>query len=252
VTEPSEDALVLEWPLAEPGERERFLDRLARSFALRAPGFLSWDQCREWTLAVYGARDEWTPAFEGEQFSLGRAWYTHFEEDLSEDYFAGAEASNALVERTLPGMQQRLRDVIATLTGGQAVARAGWCGPGVHVFPNGDVVSRRGGVLHFDTEGLSQEHVAQGRPALSVLVMLQAPQRAGGIGIWDARYSGADEATESDLSTASAIVEYGIGELCVFDSYRLHQIQPFGGRRDRISITAHAAETEPGTWEVWF
>ena len=60
------------------------------------------------------------------------------------------------------------------------------------------------------------------------------------------------EATDDELDRPCQVVEYRVGELCVFDSYRLHQIQPFGGRRDRISVTAHAAEVEPGLWEVWF
>ncbi|MBK7585975.1 MAG: hypothetical protein IPI67_38040 [Myxococcales bacterium] len=213
---------------------------------------MSFHQCHEWTTAVYRARESWTPAFDGEQFSLGRAWYTHLEEDLPDDYFENAAASNQLVEETLPGMQQQVVEAVAKLTGGHAQRREAWCGPGVHVFPNGEFVSRRGGVLHFDTEGLTEEHVRERKPALSLLVMLQAPQRGGGIAIWDAHYSGADEASDEDVETASTIIEYGTGELCVFDSYRLHQIQPFGGRRDRIGITAHAAEVEPDKWEVWF
>lgn len=248
----SKEPRVVAWPSAEAGDRDRLLADVERHFALRAPGFLSWDECHDWTNAVYRARAHWTPAFDGEQYSLGRAWYTHLEEDLSEDYFANAAASDDLVEATLPGMQRRMIEAVAALTGSRAAQRAEWCGPGVHVFPNGEVVARRGGVVHFDTEGLSEEHIRERKPALSLLVMLQAPQRGGGIALWDVRYSGADEATEAELELPSTIVEYGVGELCVFDSYRLHQIQPFGGRRDRISVTAHAAEVEPGSWEVWF
>lgn len=243
---------VVQWPPSEPGDRDRLIADLSRHFALRAPGFLGWDECHAWTLAVYRAREAWTAAFGGEQYSLGRAWYTHLEEDLSDDYFENAAASNRLVEETLPSMQQLMLGMVQTLTGGRAVQRRDWCGPGVHVFPNGDVVARRGGVVHFDTEGLSEEHIRANKPALSCLVMLHAPQSGGGIALWDVRYSGADEATPAELERESTVVEYGIGELCVFDSYRLHQIQPFGGRRDRISVTAHAAEVEPGLWEVWF
>lgn len=249
---PSAEPRVIEWPPAEPGDRDRLVSELTQGFALRAPGFLCWDECHEWTLAVYRAREQWTPAFEGEQFSLGRAWYTHLEEDLSDEYFENAARSNRLVEETLPGMQQRMLDAVRALAGGRVVQREGWCGPGVHVFPNGEVVSRRGGVVHYDTEGLSEAQLAEKKPAFSFLVMLHAPQRGGGIALWDVRYSGADEASEEELARPSTVVEYGVGELCVFDSYRLHQIQPFGGRRDRISITAHTAEVEPGLWEVWF
>lgn len=246
------EARCLDWPPEETGDRDRLLTDLSRHFALRLPGFLSFDECREWALAVYRAREQWTPAFGGEQFSLGRAWYTHLEEDLSEEYFENRAASDRLVEATLPGMQEYMLQAVQKLAGGAVSRRRGWCGPGVHVFPNGDVVARRGGIVHYDTEGLSEAHIAAKKPALSLLVMLHAPQRGGGIVLWDVRYSGADEASQEELRASSTVIEYGVGELCVFDSYRLHQIQPFGGRRDRISITAHAAEVEPGSWEVWF
>ncbi len=249
---PSELPRPIEWPPRTPGDRCLLLSDLERHFALRAAGFLSWDECHDFTNAVYRARESWTPAFGGEQYSLGRAWYTHYEEDLSEEYFAHAAESDALVEATLPGLQARMLEAVSLLTAERAERRSGWCGPGVHVFPSGDVVARRGGVVHFDTEGLDREQIAAGKPALSLLVMLHAPQRGGGIAIWDVRYSGADDATEEELERPNTIVEYGVGELCVFDSYRLHQIQPFGGRRDRISVTAHAVEVERGRWEVWF
>ena len=248
----SDEPRVLSWPPAEPGDRDRLIADVSRHSAIRVPGFASWHECHGWTRAVYAARERWTAAFEGEQHSLGRAWYTHFEEDLSEEYFAEAAASNALVEAPLPGVQRRMIGAVQALGGGRAVQRADWCGPGVHVFPSGDVVAHRGGIVHFDTEGLSEEQARERRPALSLLLMLQAPQRGGGIALWDVRYSGADEATDDELDRPCQVVEYRVGELCVFDSYRLHQIQPFGGRRDRISVTAHAAEVEPGLWEVWF
>lgn len=249
---PSAEPRVMPWPPEEPGDRDRLLTDVTACFALRAPGFLPWEQCHAWTSAIYRAREDWTPAFDSEQFSLGRAWYTHLEEDRASEYFEHAARSNRLVEATLPGMQQLMLDAVARVTGGRATQRADWCGPGVHVFPNGEYVSRHGGVLHFDTEGLGEEQLCARKPALSFLVMLQAPQRGGGVALWDVLYSGADEATEEELSAPNSVVEYGVGELCVFDSYRLHQIQPFGGRRDRISITAHVAELETGRWEVWF
>src|SRR5512134_2069152 len=116
------------WPPTEPGDRDRLIADLSRHFALRAPGFLDWDECHAWTRAVYGARERWTAAFEGEQYSLGRAWYTHLEEDLSDDYFANAAESNELVEKTLPGMQRRMLDAVGALTGGRVLQRPGWCG----------------------------------------------------------------------------------------------------------------------------
>jgi hypothetical protein len=49
----------------------------------------------------------------------------------------------------------------------------------------------------------------------------------------------------------SAVVEYAAGDLVVIDSYRLHQIQPFSGDRDRLSVTAHLIFTD-GRWQAWF
>ena len=37
----------------------------------------------------------------------------------------------------------------------------------------------------------------------------------------------------------------------MIDSYRLHQIQPFSGDRDRLSVTAHLVFAD-GRWQVWF
>jgi hypothetical protein len=37
----------------------------------------------------------------------------------------------------------------------------------------------------------------------------------------------------------------------LIDSYRLHQIQPFTGGRDRISVTTHLVLSDDG-WQSWF
>ncbi len=44
----------------------------------------------------------------------------------------------------------------------------------------------------------------------------------------------------------------GAGDAVLLSSYRLHQIRSFRGRLDRISITAHGVEVDPGIWELWF
>ena len=54
------------------------------------------------------------------------------------------------------------------------------------------------------------------------------------------------------LAAPAVVTEYRTGSVVVFDSYRLHQIQPFDGARDRITATVHAAEIDPGRWETWF
>lgn len=240
------------WPEHGLGNRSALLAAVESSFAVRVSGVLSPRQCSDTATDVRAARSEWISAFGGEQFSLGRAWYTHYEEDLESEYFAGAADSDATVERHLPGKQQLMLDLLAALSGGEARRRAGWCGPGVHVFPAGEVVASRGGVVHFDTEGLAQRHLDRRKPALSLLLMLDAPETGGGTRIWDVFYAGEDVVEPALLEASNAVIEYAPGDLLVFDSYRLHQIQPFGGTRDRVTLTAHAAEVDPNRWEVWF
>lgn len=244
--------LYRDWPEHGLGSRESFLAALHEHFAVCLRGVLSLDECREAARAVRAAQAVLTPAFGGEQFSLGRAWYTHYEEDRCSEYFANAAASDALVESHLPGKQRFVRRLLAAVCGGDVRARPGWCGPGVHVFPAADVVARRGGVVHFDTEGLPQRHIERRKPALSMLLMLDAPEGGGGIRIWDVFYAGEDEVEPALLEASSATMEYAPGDALLFDSYRLHQIQPFSGTRERITLTAHAAEVDPGHWEVWF
>jgi hypothetical protein len=85
-----------------------------------------------------------------------------------------------------------------------------------------------------------------------VIVMLQAPETGGGVRVWDVSYAGEDFVDDAALAAPSETLESAAGDLVVLDSYRLHQIQPFSGDRDRISLTAMAAEVDRGRWEIWF
>jgi len=228
------------------------LDDLAQSLFLRIDDVVSADECGAYLAALYAARTEWVSAFGGEQFSLGRAFYTHFEQEQSKAYFDGARASDERVERVLPGLQQRMRGLVERITSGHVFPRRGFCGAGVHVFPHGEKVAREGGVIHFDTEGLTSEHCRKQKRALSVVLMLRQPERGGGLKVWDVRYSGRDRASQNELRARSALLDYREGSAAVFDSYRLHQIQPFQGTLDRVSVTLHAAEVDRGRWETWF
>ena len=225
---------------------------LSSSWALVIDQVFSAERCAAWVAGVYAARDAWTRDFGGEQFSLGRAFYTHLEEGKSAAYFDEPQASDARVEAHVPGLQLAMRSLLAEATGGRVVPRRGWCGPGVHVFPPGGPVAARGGVRHFDTEGLSAHHRGEGRPAVTLVAMLQTTETAGGLEVWDVRYRGHDHPTREELRAGKAAVTYRPGDVVLIDSYRLHQIQRFEGDRDRITATVHAAETLPGVWEAWF
>jgi hypothetical protein len=210
------------------------------------------DTCARWVRSVMAARTEWTSDFEGEQFALGRAFYTHFETGKSDAYFRDAPASDARVQQAAPGLQEAMRALVAAMTGARVVQRRGWCGPGVHVFPASEKVARSGGVVHFDVEGLGRHHLDARKPALSLVVMLQPPLSGGGLRLWDCTYHGSEHPTEEELAAHNELVEYDVGDALLFDSYRLHQVQPFEGARDRVTATVHAAEISRGVFESWF
>ncbi len=214
--------------------------------------------CHAFVRGVYAGRSEWNADFGGEQFSLGRAFYTHLEEGRSEAYFRDAAGSDARVERFAPGLQRVMRELVAEVVPTRdAVVRArrGWAGPGVHIFPAGGHVAEHGGVVHFDTEGLAASHLERRRAAITIVAMLQKPAAGGGLRLWDVSYDGEDgehEASEEHLARESTTIVSEVGDVVVLDSYRLHQIRPFEGALDRVSATVHAAEIDRGVWETWF
>jgi hypothetical protein len=215
-------------------------------------GLWSTAECAAMTAAVYEARARWTPDFGGEQFSLGRAFYTHLETGRVGEYFAGCADADALVESVLPGMQSAARALFGSLVGGRARARRGFGGPGVHIFPSGSKVARRGGVPHWDVEGLAPEHLARRRRAATVVVMLQPAARGGALRVWDAVWDGRDEPGRAALQRDIGHIASRAGDAALISSYRLHQIRPFSGALDRVSVTAHGVEVDAGLWEVWF
>lgn len=221
------------------------------TLAMRLRGAIDASLAATWAAGVTGARAEWVSDFGGAQFSLGRAWYTHLEQGRAGDYFANVAASDASVERACPALQVTLRALVSRVVGAKVTAREGWCGPGVHVFPAGALVSQRGGDVHFDTEGLTPAHVTDRAPALTLVLMLQLPVTGGGLRVWDVAYAGSDAYEDDDLDRPHVTAQYAAGDLIVIDSYRLHQIQPFTGAKDRISATCHAAFVA-GAWETWF
>ncbi len=210
------------------------------------------DEAAELARRVLAARARWTSDFDGEQFALGRAFYTHLETGRSKEYFAGAAASDALVEAVLPGVAARTLELLGRALGAAVRPRPGFCGPGVHVFPAGGKVAREGGVVHFDLEGLTEHQARRGTRAMTLVWMLQPGLRGGGLRLHDALFDGVPD-TELDPGELSHVtVRSAAGDALLIDSRRLHQIRPFRGELDRVSITVHAVEVDRGMWETWF
>lgn len=228
--------------LAMPGRR-----------ALQFEQVLSEGDCEQLLRGIYAGRCDWTANFDGIQFTLGRAYYTHLEQDREDEYFTHAAASDATVERWAPRLQLRMAAFMQLLLRAEVVSRPGWCGAGVHIFPAGGYCARSGGDIHYDVEGLTDEQLATAAPALTCVLMLQPAESGGGLRVWDTLYAGEEQVREEDLQAPSAICHYRRGDLVVIDSRRLHQIMPFSGNLDRVSATVHAVYVEdPGRWEVWF
>lgn len=233
-----------------PGEN--VLTLLNEHRIVRWEGALSAAEAQRWAAAVLAAERHWTEDFGGDQFALGRAYYTHLETGRSRHYFREAAASDALVERILPGMQARIRNLYSSFVGAPVLPRPGWCGPGVHIFPEDGPVARAGGVVHFDTEGLEDRHHDADAAALSLVVMLQPAAIGGELRLWSIDYAG-DDAPPIPPGYSPYDARYKAGDALVFASRTLHQIRPFSGGAPRISITAHAVQDpETGQWFSWF
>ena len=154
-----------------------------------------------------------------------------------------------MVERHLRGLREAVLSLASLLLRAPVRQRPGWCGPGVHIFPAGAEVSRLGGVVHYDHEGLAPAHALAHAPALSLVVMLQPPDNGGGLRLWPLRHG--EHRERAPLATEPTVLHYAAGDAVLFESYRLHQIEPFTGALDRISATAHLA-FETGEWHLWF
>lgn len=235
--------------------KSAWLQELDNSAALCIKHAVGDEQCASWVKSIYAQRDQWVSDFNAVQYSLGRAWYTHYEQGRSRDYFLGAKQSDQLVQTTTPGLQETLVSLTQQIVNGEVRQRQGWCGPGVHIFPAGKSVSHSGGDIHFDLEGLTEAHAAAQKPAYSLILMLQAPLTGGGLKLWDVYFDGERsdlELDDDELDCETTLFEYKTGDLLIVDSYRLHQIQPFSGDVDRISATAHIAQKGTNRWEIWF
>jgi hypothetical protein len=239
--------------VGQPGTLDGGAAKLREDLAVVARAAVPRATCARWASRVLAARSAWTEDFGGDQYSLGRAFYAHLETDKTREYFDDAASSDARVEAAAPGLQSALRSLMEQAVSGRVVPRPGWCGAGVHVFPRGRSVAEEGGAIHFDTEGLSEPHMKLRKRACSLVLMLKPPASGGGLTLWRLLYEGDDDVDEAKRHAADReLVRLEAGDAVLFDSYRLHQIESFRGKRHRISASLHAAELHDGLWECWF
>jgi hypothetical protein len=254
VSAPATKGEVAGWPLGV--SPNKIADQLGTHLAIGWRGAARPDEAADWAARVLAARSHWHPDFGGEQFTLGRAFYTHLEEGRLAEYFARARAADAEVEAALPGLQDRMRAIVAAITGDRVTARPDFCGPGVHVFPAGEKVARAGGAVHFDLEGLPQAFLASGGRAITAVLALQGVS-GGGLRFWDVRYDPREPTDEARVASRALpsdarVLHVDAGDVVIFDSFVLHQIEPFSGHLPRLSATVHAMQIASGTWETWF
>lgn len=225
------------------------MGRVSLALAVRIRGAIERSRASAWASRAVAAKADHTVAF-GSQASLGTAWYTHFEEGRAREYFAGAAASDACVERHLPGFQRAFLALVGDALGVPLERRAGYAGPGIHVFAPAGPCARLGGEIHFDTEGLPVPYRDQRGPAFTAVLALSRVASGGGLRLWDLPYDGHEDPLLGDL-VAPVTIPYEPGDLVLFESYRLHQIEPFEGDEARVSATCHVARLG-GRWVGWF
>ena len=106
--------------------------------------------------------------------------------------------------------------------------------------------------MHFDLEGLTDHQKVLGTSAVTLVWMLQPAETGGGLRVWDALFAGRPDSEIDPGAHARVTLRSEAGDAVLIDSHRLHQIRPFRGPRDRVSITVHGVEVDRGVWEAWF
>jgi hypothetical protein len=82
--------------------------------------------------------------------------------------------------------------------------------------------------------------------------MLQPPSSGGGLRLFDVRFDGRPDSEIDPDDHLHVTLRSGAGDAILIDSRRLHQIRPFRGDKDRVSITVHGLEVDRAIWEAWF
>jgi hypothetical protein len=236
-------------------------ETLKSELSYKFNGFFSDQQVEKIVDAFYAAQNDWVSGFGGQQYSLGEAWYHYVETGTGgnpAEYLDRAVPSRDIVERHITGLHDYVLSFLSKLHPDREVKiRDHWAGPGIVTFLANNYVAKRGGGIHFDTDGLTQEELKNPDFRLrSYVSTLQKPKTGGDLRLWDYRYDdNVGEDVLEDPKNYSDVVRsriiYEQGDLCMFDGLKAHKIEAFEGDKDRVCLTFHTAERE-NKLEVWF
>jgi hypothetical protein len=238
-----------------------FKTLLEDTLAVVFQGIFSLEENQEIVSKIYSLKNLWVPSYEGEQYALGRVWYAHVDDRIQDNYFERAIESNKMIETHFPGLYQKLCNFCSKIQMNEPVRiREKWAGPGFVIFPAHEYCAKEGGGIHYDWEGLTEEQRNNSdTEAYSFISLLQKPERGGGIRIWETKYdpSRKEESLKPsidilpDPGAKNVLIDYQVGDLLLINSLSLHQIQPFEGDADRITLTFHIAKNSE-SWHIWF
>lgn len=236
---------------------------LTKADGLRAvifDSFLTASECREYADTAYMLQSYWRAGTLQGEYTLGRAWYTSIDNREVVDYFDESDYLNRIIRQSFPGLIEKILHFCQRWTDCKNVGiRSGWAGPGIVVFhPSSSLTAKRGGSVHIDYEGLSKRMLdAAVHPpeVYSFMLPLQMPVNGGHLRTWPEVYRRYHherylrEICKPEGKTR--LVPYSVGSLCGIYSLRIHQIEPFRGKDDRVILTFHLGKLD-GQWCIWF
>ena len=217
--------------------------------------FLEEDECESIAKKIYKNKGIWTSSYEGEQFSLGLAWYTFEETDTRQEYRDRLNASNAFLQREFEPVQEKILNFLKCAAGTDRVRlRPNWGLPAFVIFPENELTAKSGGDIHIDYNGLNEAELDDPNGKYySFVCLIESPGAATSLRIWNKRYrSGEDKDPGVAPNNCEHYdFEYTVGGLLCFDSLVTHQILPFDGTRPRVCLTFHVKKSGED-WLYWF
>ena len=209
-------------------------------------------------------RSEWDPGPVPDEFNFGTVFYAHAMNKNIDDYFSRASLVNQRMTRDFPDLFASVMRLAQDLIKDEEVIyRPGWTGPSFVYLGPDSISSSEGGTIHIDWEGFSKWDHPKTEDLLSsaeleaytIVLMLQNAPNGGGVRVWDKRFDLAhrgdfipDPGSAPDAPFATS--HYGVGDLVIFHSMTVHQIQPYSGGA-RITLNFHLLRRNT-SWHLFF